>query len=299
MVKKTPPTIMRHLKALGLERFELLATSGPLYSRVITKTLEEIESDLRRMVQANEGGHHYLVRGVEEDDHDVILIGPTPKPIAQRLKKHRHAVAAATQVSEHHFETWVKLGVPVPRPTRLAIAQYLNAEYANQTSDFGLQDFGHVAGFENRVGHERQANKYFPIVRLVSATGAIMKTAADLIMNCDRLKENYFRPNKWQAEADAEEAKEKLRNEKVLSDLISAWRAEYVNKQEAELDEIDNQIILQAQEIEADADIVRAALQQVADRKGKYAWQYAKDAVNSIFHTPKTSPKINWKGRNG
>lgn len=294
MVKKTPPTIMRHLKALGLERFELCATSGLLYSRVTTKTLEEIENDLRRMVQDNEGGHHYLVRGVEDDDHDLILIGRTPKSIAKRLKKDGHAVAAETQVSEHHFETWVKLGVPVPRLTRLAIAQYLNAEYAGQTSEYGLQDFGYVAGFENRFGHERQANQYYPIVRLASATGAITKTAADLIMNCDRLKEKYFQPSQEQLEYEAEGAKIK-----IVSDLIGAWRAKYVNKQEAELDEIDNQFLLQAQEMEVDPDIVRAALQQVADRKGKAAWQYAKEAVSAIYQPPKTSPKTKRKGKNG
>ncbi|MFY0624308.1 MAG: hypothetical protein JXQ89_21730 [Pelagimonas sp.] len=298
MVKKTPPNIMRHLKALGLERFELCATSGPLYSRVTTKTLEEIENDLRRMVQDNEGGHHYLVRGVEDDDHDLILIGQTPKSIAKRLKKDGHAVAAETQVSEHHFETWVKLGVPVPRLTRLAIAQYLNAEYADQTSEYGPQDFGHVAGFENRFGHERQANKYYPIVRLASATGAITKTAADLIMNCERLKEKYSQPSQEQQEYEEVIAEMKA-VEEIVSDLIGVWRAKYVNKQEAELDEIDNQILLQAQEMEADPDIVRAALQQVADRKGKYAWQYAKETVSAIYQLPKTSPKTKRKGMNG
>jgi hypothetical protein len=188
---------------------------------------------------------HVYIQGVEEDDHDLILIGPSWRPLTEELRAAGHDPAAVIQVGPEYFETWIRLGEQAPRAKRLIIAEYLN--WFHGVSD-GSQDAprrGYLAGFEYRAQEGSLPNGHYPRVHLledryIAPRGRLLVQMAEELreeMSAARARDLQEDLEVERAIAEVEATNRDAREQ--IAEFTRLWFVAYEDKMLGELSEID------------------------------------------------------------
>jgi hypothetical protein len=288
----------RHLKALGLSTYALTFTGllyrGPCHAMPLSELLDGLDEVARRNKKAFQ---HVFIHGADDDDHDLVLLGPTQEPFTDELKAAGYDPAAVVHVGPGHVETWLRLGESVPRATRQSIAAYLNWAYGVSVLPKQGLKFGYLAGFECRAYEESLRNGHYPRIKLLEATGAVASRGRTLIetveeldaemraaIECDLL-ENI---EAERAIAEAEEASREF--DEHVAKCAGVWLGYYQGQGLHACNEIDRTEVQAAFEHDVARDLVVEALTHAAIRKGSGARAYAEATVAAVYDLGSDDP---------
>lgn len=278
--------LKRQLHGLGLDLMEI-TINGPDRTYVRSMTPADILTELPRLKRANAAGCNIYFRGPRDRDHDLILLDDLDLFTSDRMKVAGHAPAVVVETSKGNVQAWVRLGRPCPAQVRHEIARMLAKLYGGDPGAVDPHQSGRLAGMTNRKAEHRTARGY-PYVLLLNAPGKAALAAEDLIREAERVILNR--------EQDATEASVRLagissEHGDAADDLISAWRVEY-ERRGGDLSAIDYSVSCQALKAGIDPSDIAAALEIVADRKGKYAASYADRTVRAASAQTPSLPAL-------
>lgn len=275
MHDRTRTALERQLKALDLGQMEV-TIHGPDRTHVRTMTPSDILAELPRLKRANAAGCNIYVRGPRDRDHDLILLDDLNLFTPDKMKAAGHVPAVVVETSNGNVQAWVRLGRPCPASVRHEIARELARLYGGDPGAVDPHQSGRLAGMTNRKEEHRTARGY-PYVLLLNARGKVALAAEDLISEAERVILDRERD---EAQASVRAAGISSESGEAADDLISAWRGEY-EKRGGDLSAIDYAVSCQALKADIDPSDIAAALEIVADRKGKYASSYADRTVRA------------------
>lgn len=288
----------RHLKALGLSTYALTFT-GPLYQgprnvMPLSTLLDGLDEVARRNDKARQ---HVFIHGADEDDHDLVLIGPSFEPLTDELRAAGLDPAAVVQVGPAHVETWIRLGAPVALATRDSIAMYLNWTYSVSRLPTHVSHQGYLAGFECRAYEESLRNGHYPRTKLLEATGALAPRGCALIESVEELNAEMSDAIQCElledieAERANEEAEEASREfYELVAKCAQIWVEGYDGKGLHARNEIDRTEVQAAFDNDVPRDLVVEALTRAATRKGSGARAYAEATVAAVYDLASDDP---------
>jgi|GEM_PF-2848278 len=306
--KNHSPDIQRHLRALGLSDFAITFT-GPLYRSTRVLSLGNIPDHLNDIVHRNDRARQRVfVHGVDEQEHDLVLIGPSRVPLTKTLRAAGHDPAAVVEVGPEHFESWIRLGQPVPCATRRVIAEYLNWHYRINPYPGYAPEQGFLAGFLFHQSDEKddtapegskaggRASKKrilapYPRVRLCEVTGDVAPHGCELIRTAAELQAEMSAAIDRDLMEDYETELAVAQTGEIILELSRLWVEAYENNAIETLDGLDQNEVQRAFNGGIPRKLVEAALGRAATRKGSLSWTYAKQTVQDIYEpSPKGGP---------
>jgi hypothetical protein len=267
--------LKRQLKGLGLDELEV-TFHGPDRTHIKSMKPADIMAELPRFKRANMSGCNIYVRGPRDCDHDLILIDDLSPFTPDRMKAAGHSPAVVVQTSPGNVQAWVRLGRSCSAPVRHEIARQLARLYEGDPGAVDPHQSGRLAGMTNRKPQHRTARGY-PYVLLLNAPGKAALAADDLIRGAERA---ILDREGDETQASVLAAEISANNGKAADDLVGAWRREY-EQRGGDLSAIDYAVSCQALKAGIDLSDIAAALEIVADRKGKHAASYAERTIQA------------------
>ena len=266
----TKTAVERHLRGLGLEFVEIsVAMPGRPDARgsVEVMTPAQIIDALPRLKQANKAGYSIYVRGPRDRDHDLILVDDVEAFTSKRMEEDGLKPAVAVETSPGNYQVWLRLGEPLPADVRRQAAKILAERYGGDSAAADGHQSGRMAGFTNPK-LEHKTGRGSPFVLLHSFAGRAVKAGRELIDAArSRLVEKI------------EEAASRVKlipAPGVDSDLVGWWKAGHAAAPIGKsLSEVDWYLANLALGYGRSAEDIAAALEATAERKGKYASEYA------------------------
>lgn len=276
---RTRTAIQRQLKGMGLDLFEVSIIRGDEHRSVNLWTPAEILERLPNLKRANLAGAHIYVRGPRDRDHDLILLDDLNRFTFERMKAAGHDPAVTVETSPGSVQAWLRLGHPISAEVRHEVCRYLAKLYGGDPGAIDPHQSGRIAGFTNRKPQYKSA-KGFPFVLMLSAPGKVAPASAELIRAAKvriwtDLEKQQSRIEKLKVDASEGEA---------ADNLISAWEREYKDRG-GDLSNVDFAICCQVLKAGYEPDNIAAALEAVADRKGRHARAYAERTVRAAVRS--------------
>lgn len=300
--KNHSPDIQRHLKALGLSDFAITLT-GPLYRSTRVLSLGNIPEHLNDIAHRNDRARQRVfVHGVDDQEHDLVLIGPSRVALTKTLRAAGHDPAAVVEVGPEHFESWIRLGEPVPYATRRVIAEYLNWHYRIEPYPGHAPKHGFLAGFlvrqpdakddtapeGSKTGARAPKKRIlvpYPRVRLCEATGNVATQGRELIRTAAELQAEMSAAIDRDLMEDYEAEQADVQTGELVLELSRLWVEAYENTAIETLDALDQSEVLHAFNGGIPRELVEAALGRAATRKGSLAGTYAVQTVAAIYES--------------
>lgn len=281
----------RHLRALDLPAYALTFSAplyeGPRHVMPLTDLLNKLDELARRNDHAEQ---HVHIHGVDEDDHDVVLIGPSRRPLTDALRAAGHDPAAVVEVGPEHVETWIRLGEPVPQAKRRIIAEYLNWFHCLSDWPQDAPRRGYLAGFECRAYEGSLPNGHYPRVKLLEATGdvaprgrALIQTAGELHAEMSAAIQCDLREDIEAEEAIGEADQASREFDELVAKCARIWVEGYEGQGLHARNEIDRTEVQAAFDHDLPRDLVVEALTRAATRKGSGARSYAEATVAAVY----------------
>lgn len=272
---RTRTAIQRQLKGMGLELFEVSIIRVDEHRSVNLWTPAEILERLPNFKRANMAGAHIYVRGPRDRDHDIILLDDLDRFTPERMKAAGHDPAVVIETSPGNMQAWIRIGVACSAQIRHEVSRKLARLYGGDPAAVDPHQSGRLAGFTNRKP-QYKSGKGFPFVLMHNAPGKIAPASAKLIRAAKiriwtDLEKQQSRIEKLKVDASEGEA---------ADNLISAWEREYKDRG-GDLSNVDFAICCQVLKYGYEPDNIAAALEVVADRKGRHAKAYAERTVRA------------------
>lgn len=272
---RTRTALQRQLKGMGLELFEVSIIRSDEHRSVNLWTPAEILARLPNLKRANLAGAHLYIRGPRDHDHDLILLDDLDRFTFDRMKAAGHDPAVTVETSPGSVQAWLRLGRPASAEVRHDVSRHLTHLYGGDPGAIDPHQSGRIAGFTNRKPEHKSA-RGFPFVLLLSAPGKVAPASAELIHPAEvriqtELQRQQSRFTKLKVDAGEGE---------VADTLISAWEREYKDRG-GDLSSVDFAVCCQALKAGHEPDNIAAALEVVADRKGRHTRDYAERTVRA------------------
>lgn len=274
---RTRTALQRHLRGLGLDSFEVSILRGDEHRSVNVWTCDEIVARLPSLKRANKAGADIYIRGPRDVDHDLVLLDDLERFTPERMTSAGHAPAVVIETSPGNIQAWVRLGAPCPASVRHEIARDLAKTYGGDPGAVDPHQNGRLSGFTNRKPRHR-SGRGFPFVLLLNAPGKPAPAATGLIEGA-------------KGAVLARAPLPVLESGEAPDDLVTAWRAEY-DARGGDLSAVDWSITHQALGSGVPACDIVAALQVVADRKGRHAADYASRTVAAACGARDNGPSV-------
>lgn len=271
---RTRTALQRQLKGLGLSLFEVSIIRGDEHRSVNVWTPAEIIDRLPNLKRANMAGAHIYIRPPRDRDHDLILIDDLSRFTPETMKAAGHDPAVVIETSPGNCQVWLRLGVPCSSTIRHEVSRELAGLYGGDPGAIDPHQSGRLAGFTNRKG-EHRTSKGFPFVLLLNAPGKPASGASTLIRTAE---------SRIQKEINAKPVAVSANDGTAADDLISAWEREYIERG-GDLSGVDFSVCCQALKAGRQPDDIAAALEAVADRKGRHAKGYAERTVRAAVRS--------------
>lgn len=275
---RTRSALLRQLKGLGLEQFEV-TRKGPDHSSTELWTRGQILENLHRLKRWNAAGCDLYIRGPRDEDHDLIFIDDLDRFTIDRMKFKGHDAAAFIETSPGNCQSWLRLGQPVSAELRLEIARTLAAEYCGDPGAVGAHQAGRLVGFTNRKPKHKTA-RGFPFVLLLNAPGTTAP-AADRLIDAARIAA----PVQIERQRAAKAKRSELEAGQAPDRLVDAWLSSYDKSQDLSATDWANTNRCLAAGVPAEALV--AVLERVASRKGRSVDDYARRTVTKALNHQK------------
>ena len=271
---RTRSSLIRQLRGLGLDRFEI-TRKGPEHSGTEVWTPDEILKNLPKLKRWNGSGVDLYVRGLRDVDHDLIFIDDLDRFTIERMKSAGHGPAVFIETSPGNCQAWIRLGRPVPADVRIEVARILAAEYGGDMGAVGAHQAGRLVGFTNRKP-KHKTHLGFPFVLLLNAPGKPAPASSSLIID--------GKIEAAKAAVEAPKRREKMRNRPLGSideRIVRAWEKSHEKSSDLSGTDWSNTNKCLAAGMKP-SDLI-AILLHVSDRKKDRAEGYARTTVEKAI----------------
>jgi hypothetical protein len=171
---------MDQLDALGAELFDIgvKRTDGTMLLREGWGAKQVLKSLLWLRRENFNRGHIYVrPAGL----HGLSLVDDLKADALARMKAEGFAPAAVVETSPGNLQAWLKHGETLDEAASTRAAKLLAERFGGDPSSADWRHFGRLAGFTNPKPNRRLASGLQPFARLLEASGAVYRRAAELI----------------------------------------------------------------------------------------------------------------------
>src|ERR1700739_1055610 len=177
MPDRTRDGVIRQVDAMHVQAFEVGvfdAAAEQMIPRTWSK--EALVKSLAWLRFENLQGRNIYVRpsGV----HSLSLIDDLNAGAVEKMRVAGFTPALVVETSPGNFQVWLQHGRVLAKDLSTAAAKTLARRFGGDQGSADWRHFGRLAGFTNRKEKYRQADGYFPYVRLLEATGTQYPEAA-------------------------------------------------------------------------------------------------------------------------
>jgi hypothetical protein len=170
MSDRTRDAVIRQVDAMHVQAFEVGvfdAAAEQMIPRTWSK--EALVKSVAWLRFENLQGRNIYVRpsGV----HSLSLIDDLKAEAVEKMRGAGFAPALVVETSPGNFQVWLQHGRVLSKDLSTAAAKALARKFGGDQGSADWRHFGRLAGFTNRKQKHRQADGYFPYVRLLEATG--------------------------------------------------------------------------------------------------------------------------------
>jgi len=165
---------------MGCERFEVGvfdASNERMIPRVWCR--DTVLKSIAWLRHENLNGRNIYIRPAGE--HHLSLVDDLKGATILKMKREGFVPAVLVETSPGNFQAWLNHGKPLERRLSTAVAKNLAAKFHGDLGSADWRHFGRLAGFTNRKEKHRQADGYFPYVRLIEAEGRQYIVATDFV----------------------------------------------------------------------------------------------------------------------
>ena len=177
MSDRTRDAVIRQVYAMHVQAFEVGvfdAAAEQMIPRTWTK--EALVKSVAWLRFENLQGRNIYVR--PSGTHSLSLVDDLKADAVEKMKGTGFAPALVVETSPGNFQVWLQHGRVLPKDLSTAAAKTLARRFGGDQGSADWRHFGRLAGFTNRKEKHRQADGYFPYVRLLEATGTQYPEAA-------------------------------------------------------------------------------------------------------------------------
>jgi hypothetical protein len=168
---------MRQVDAMHVHAFEVGvfdAAAEQMIPRTWTK--EALVKSVAWLRFENLQGRNIYVR--PSGTHSLSLVDDLKAEAVEKMRGVGFAPALVVETSPDNFQVWLQHGQVLSKDLSTAAAKTLARRFGGDQGSADWRHFGRLAGFTNRKEKHRQADGYFPYVRLLEATGTQYPEAA-------------------------------------------------------------------------------------------------------------------------
>jgi len=177
MPDRTRDAVIRQVDAMRVPAFEV-GVFDSAAEQMIPRTWskEALVKSLAWLRFENLQGRNIYVR--PSGTHSLSLIDDLKADAVEKMRGTGFTPALVVETSPGNFQVWVQHGRVLPKDLSTATAKALARRFGGDQGSADWRHFGRLAGFTNRKEKHRQADGYFPYVRLLEATGTQYPEAA-------------------------------------------------------------------------------------------------------------------------
>jgi len=176
-MNRTEEAVRKQIAAMAVAMFEV-GVFDCERERMILRTWDEqtIFKSISWLRFENLKGRNIYIRpaGI----HSLSLVDDLTALSVHRMKTGGFAPAVIVETSPCNFQAWLRHGVTLDKTLSTAVAKTLAKKFDGDQGSADWRHFGRLAGFTNRKEKHRQADGYFPYVRVLEATGTQYPEAA-------------------------------------------------------------------------------------------------------------------------
>jgi hypothetical protein len=170
MSDRTRDAVIHQVDAMHVQAFEVGvfdAAAEQMIPRTWSK--EALVKSVAWLRFENLQGRNIYVRpsGV----HSLSLIDDLKAGAVEKMRGAGFTPALVVETSPGNFQVWLQHGRVLPKELSTAAAKALAGKFGGDQGSADWRHFGRLAGFTNRKEKHRQADGYFPYVRLLEAAG--------------------------------------------------------------------------------------------------------------------------------
>lgn len=177
MPDRTRDAVIRQVDAMRVPAFEV-GVFDSVAEQMIPRTWskEALVKSVAWLRFENLQGRNIYVRpsGV----HSLSLIDDLSADAVEKMRGAGFTPALVVETSPGNFQVWLQHGRVLSKDLSTATAKALARRFGGDQGSADWRHFGRLAGFTNRKEKHRQADGYFPYVRLLEATGTQYPEAA-------------------------------------------------------------------------------------------------------------------------
>jgi len=170
MPDRTRDAVIRQVDAMHVQTFEVGvfdAAAEQMIPRTWSK--EALVKSVAWLRFENLQGRNIYVR--PSGTHSLSLIDDLKADAVEKMRGTGFTPALVVETSPGNFQVWVQHGRVLPKDLSTATAKALARRFGGDQGSADWRHFGRLAGFTNRKEKHRQADGYFPYVRLLEAAG--------------------------------------------------------------------------------------------------------------------------------
>src|ERR1051326_1600051 len=170
MSDRTRDAVIRQVDAMRVLTFEV-GVFDSAAEKMIPRTWskEALAKSVAWLRFENLQGRNIYVR--PSGAHSLSLIDDLKADAVEKMKGAGFAPALVVETSPGNFQVWLQHGRVLSKDLSTATAKALTRRFGGDQGSADWPPFGRLAGFTNRKEKHRQADGYFPYVRLLEATG--------------------------------------------------------------------------------------------------------------------------------
>ena len=178
---RTKASALRHVAALGCDRFELGLfdpNAKPGHPTMIQRTWDvgSIVESLPWLRYQNREGRNIYMR--PSGEHDLSMVDDLTAKGIVHMKQQGFDPALVVETSPGNFQAWLKHAERLGKEVSTAAARALAEKFGGDRGAADWRHFGRLAGFTNRKArHLNLETGLYPYVRLIESTGAIYPEA--------------------------------------------------------------------------------------------------------------------------
>jgi hypothetical protein len=179
-LNRTREAVKKQIASMAAAMFEV-GVFDPESERMILRTWDErtVVKSISWLRFENLKGRNIYIRPA--GTHGLSLVDDLTAVSVHRMKAGGFAPAVVVETSPCNFQAWLQHGAILDKTLSTAVAKALAKKFDGDLGSADWRHFGRLAGFTNRKKKYRQAEGYFPYVRLVETTGKSYQAANSFV----------------------------------------------------------------------------------------------------------------------
>ena len=183
--------------AMGASCYEigLLKQTGPGGEPDMLTRIWDVDAIVRSihwLSLQNRQGRNIYIR--PKGEHHLSLVDDLTWSNVIRMKEAGFQPAVLVKTSPGNFQAWLNHGSVLEKELSSAVAKRLAERFGGDVKAAAWRQYGRLAGFTNRKDKHKQANGFYPFVRLIEVSARVYEKAEEFLTavagEIERVKES-------------------------------------------------------------------------------------------------------------